>query len=298
MIVVAVAVVAACIPVTRLQLRHWRNSEALFRHTLDATPPNVIPHLKLGEALIEKGEFDQGIKEFNEALRIETLIDREMIDQGAGRTDEMVQINSNLAYIRCKLAQALVAQGKNAEAEAEYSAALQLKPYDVDIREALVLVIQKAATDRASAHLSEALKMQSPPDTGPSAAVVSARRGKIREAIAEYLTVLQGNPNLPIALNNLAWILATSEDPEIRNGAEAIQYAGRACELTHYQTTIYVGTLAAACAEAGRFDDAISMAEKACTLASAAGAQDLLKRNQDLLALYLKHQPYHEMTKP
>jgi hypothetical protein len=55
-----------------------------------------------------------------------------------------------------------------------------------------------------------------------------------------------------------------------------------------------VGTLAAAYAEAGRFDDAISTAEKACAMASESGDRDLLKRNQDLLALYLKHQPYHE----
>ena len=46
------------------------------------------------------------------------------------------------------------------------------------------------------------------------------------------------------------------------------------------------------------FDDAIAMAEKACALASGSGEQDLLKRNQELLALYRNHQPYHEMAKP
>jgi hypothetical protein len=55
-----------------------------------------------------------------------------------------------------------------------------------------------------------------------------------------------------------------------------------------------VGTLAAAYAEAGRFDDAISTAQKACALASASGERDLLERNQKLLALYRAHQPYHE----
>jgi hypothetical protein len=59
-----------------------------------------------------------------------------------------------------------------------------------------------------------------------------------------------------------------------------------------------VGTLAAAYAEAGRFDDAISMAQKACSLATGSGKPGLLKRNQDLLALYLKHQPYREMSNP
>jgi hypothetical protein len=58
--------------------------------------------------------------------------------------------------------------------------------------------------------------------------------------------------------------------------------------------TPLVGTLAAAYAEAGRFDDAIATAQKACALATAAGEQDLLEKNQKLLALYRAHQPYHE----
>jgi hypothetical protein len=95
-------------------------------------------------------------------------------------------------------------------------------------------------------------------------------------------------------LNYLAWLLATSPDAQIRDGVQAVQYAGRACELTHYGVPLFVDTLAAAYAEAGRFDDAISMAEKACALATATSDQGLLKRNQDLLALYRTHQPYHE----
>ena len=59
--------------------------------------------------------------------------------------------------------------------------------------------------------------------------------------------------------------------------------AQRACELTHYQKTFYVGTLMAAYAEAGeagRFEDAVSAAQKACALASAAGEPDLLKKTR------------------
>ncbi len=54
--------------------------------------------------------------------------------------------------------------------------------------------------------------------------------------------------------------------------------------------------MAAAYAEAGRFDDAILMAEKACALATESGEQDLLKKNQELLALYRAHKPYHEVA--
>jgi hypothetical protein len=95
-------------------------------------------------------------------------------------------------------------------------------------------------------------------------------------------------------LNNLAWRLATSPDPKIRDGTQSVALARRACELTHYQKPVYLGTLAAAYAETGQFDEAVAMAEKACTLASESGEQGLLKKNQELLAWYRAHQPYHE----
>ena len=99
-------------------------------------------------------------------------------------------------------------------------------------------------------------------------------------------------------LNNLAWLLATCPDAHLRDGVQAVQYAERACELTHSGVTILVGTLAAAYAEAGRFEEAVATAQKACALASRTGDPELLKRNQELLALYLKHQPYHEAATP
>jgi hypothetical protein len=75
-----------------------------------------------------------------------------------------------------------------------------------------------------------------------------------------------------------------------------VGYAERACELTHYGVTPIVGTLAAAYAGAGRFDEAIATAKKACALAEKQGEQDLLKRNQELLALYRAHRSYHEVA--
>jgi hypothetical protein len=102
----------------------------------------------------------------------------------------------------------------------------------------------------------------------------------------------------PEILNNQAWTFATSPAANIRNGTRAVALAERACELTHYQKTIYVGTLAAAYAEAGQFDEAMAAAEKACTLAEKSGEPNLLQRNRELLALYRRHQPYHETPKP
>jgi tetratricopeptide (TPR) repeat protein len=97
----------------------------------------------------------------------------------------------------------------------------------------------------------------------------------------------------PELLNNLAWQLATSADPKTRDGRQAVELARRACELTQYRVTVMVGTLAAAYAEAGQFDEAIATAQRACALASEQGQTELLRRNQELLELYRGHQAYH-----
>jgi hypothetical protein len=125
-------------------------------------------------------------------------------------------------------------------------------------------------------------------------AIHLTQKGNFVGAIARYRSALERDPNFVDALNNLAWLLAAGPDPALRQGAEAVQLAERACELTGYQRTFLVGTLAAAYAEAGRFADAVATAEKACALAAQAGDDVLLSRNQQLLQLYRNGKPYHE----
>jgi hypothetical protein len=98
----------------------------------------------------------------------------------------------------------------------------------------------------------------------------------------------------PVALNNLAWSLATGVETNIRDGARAVELAERACELTRYRNVVMVSTLAAAYAKASQFDKAISTGQEACALASELGEKKLLKRNQKLVVLYQAHLSYHE----
>src|SRR5208282_4046607 len=104
----------------------------------------------------------------------------------------------------------------------------------------------------------------------------------------------QAQPDWPESLNNLAWILAANPDSQVRNGAEAVALAERACKLTEYKQPIMVGTLAAANAEAGRFPEAVNFAEKARSLAFAAGQTDVAQKNEELLKLYRAGRAYHE----
>jgi hypothetical protein len=149
------------------------------------------------------------------------------------------------------------------------------------------------------AALNEALRLR-PNLISARCAMADAlsRQGKARESLAQLRVALRYQPDLPDVLNNVAWTLATNPDPGIRNGAEAVRLAEHACDLTHYERTIFIGTLAAAYAEAGRFDEAIRTAERACASATAARETGLAGKNRQLLELYRARKPYRETTRP
>ena len=121
-------------------------------------------------------------------------------------------------------------------------------------------------------------------------------RDKAGDAIAYNREALQLQPDSAAILNNLAWLLATASDARCRNGAEAISYARRACELTQYQEPMLIGTLAAAYAEGGQFTNACRTSEKAIELAETSGQMDLAVKNRQLLKLYAAGQPYRESS--
>ena len=100
------------------------------------------------------------------------------------------------------------------------------------------------------------------------------------------------NPDFPAALNHLAWIRATHPDEALRDGARAVELAERCCRLTGHQPAGVLGTLAAACAEAGRFDDAVRWQTKAVELAPEEGKAELESR----LQLYKAGKPYRDRS--
>ncbi len=117
-------------------------------------------------------------------------------------------------------------------------------------------------------------------------------------AVGSFLVAFKLMPVEPVANNNLAWTLATSPDAKNRNGARAVILAEDACQQTQFKQTIFIGTLAAAYAEAGRFDEAIMAAQRACDVAAMNGETNLLRKNQELLASYQNHQPYRDQPAP
>jgi hypothetical protein len=118
------------------------------------------------------------------------------------------------------------------------------------------------------------------------------------EAINHYQRVLAVATNSVAALSSLSWLRATASDPRLRDGGEAVRLAERACQLTQSKEASLVGILAAAYAEAGRFDEAVATAQKAHVLAQAAGQKDVATRTEQLLKLYKSGRAYHQEAKP
>jgi tetratricopeptide (TPR) repeat protein len=182
------------------------------------------------------------------------------------------------------------------EAIVYYKKALRISPGNAKAHINLGnVLLHENRVDEAIDHYQMALRIN-PNSAGARFNLGSAllKMGRVGEAMDQYREALRINPDSVDVLNNLAWLLATSSDGHLRDGVQAVNYAVRACELTHYEAGSFVSTLAAAYAEAGRYDDAIAAGEKASALASVAGEREELENNQKRLALYRAHQPYHE----
>ena len=115
--------------------------------------------------------------------------------------------------------------------------------------------------------------------------------GQLDEALRHLREAVRLKPNWPVPLNPMARILFTHPDPKMRNTSEAIALAERAAKLTKYQNATILETLAAAYAAAGQFDRAVTTAEAALELASAAQADKLAIRIRKQLQLYRQAKP-------
>lgn len=124
--------------------------------------------------------------------------------------------------------------------------------------------------------------------------VVSVLQGKPKEALDFFREAVKWDSRCVKAYNNLAWVMATSPDPDVRNPQEAIGFAEYAVKLSKHQNVDFLGTLAAAQACTGQFKKAAKTAQAAIELAAARKAYEQSKELRIQLESYLDRQPYYE----
>jgi protein O-mannosyl-transferase len=275
---------------------------------LALAPNTVEPHINLVKILRQGGELNEAVAEYKTILQLVPASEPARIGVAdtlclLGRSDEAIpyyrevlEANPDNAVVRTKLGLVLMEQGDLGAAGPEFSSVLQADPRNAKAIDGLGYVLaMQGRLDEARARFLEAMQLD-PQGAYPHlhyAMSLSAQR-QAREAVVEYRKALALDDQLSPACNNLAWMLASHPDPQIRNGREAVELAERACRLTNNEQPFYLGTLAAAYAEAGRFNDAIAMAEKARDLARKAGMEKVAERNEQLLEIYRTGRPYHE----
>ncbi|MFB3893343.1 MAG: tetratricopeptide repeat protein [Phycisphaerae bacterium] len=118
--------------------------------------------------------------------------------------------------------------------------------------------------------------------------------GRTREAIWELRQAIQLKGDYVDALNNLAWIQATCDKAEFRDGRSAVELARKACQATRFANADVLDTLGAAFAETGNFDDAVKAVTGALSIAQKAGDTGRQALFQQHLELYQAREPLRQ----
>jgi HEAT repeat protein len=238
--------------------------------------PWVSNRAREAKMRIDPDDCDRGVlamqsRDYEKALRIFTkLLGTNSDDpkyewspaQTASMTDQQKQVLGYLAECHQRLAEASLADSNLRRAQEHFQKWIQLRPNDPN-----------PLLERGGAYL---------------------RLHNYAKALADLKQASELLPKkdarLATCYNNIAWILATCSQVEIRDGKGAIKYATEACEIQ--RTPIFVDTLAAAYAEAGNFEDAVEFQREAL---KQPGAFRLgLEAARARLRLYKSGKPYRE----
>ena len=240
-------------------IAHWQKA-------LDLGPEYAEVHANLAQAFQELGNADKAIDHYRKALAID----------------------SNDAAVHNALGNVLLRRDATDEAIAHFRQAVEIRPGLADAHNNLGAALgRRGKIDEAMTHWQTALKID-PSQAEPHQNLGSAlhHRGRTAEALDQWRQAIRLSPQSAPLLNQTARVLATSPDAAIRNGTEAVGLAQRAVQLSGGRDAAFLDTLAAACAEAGRFPEAVDHAQRALVLASEQGNTALADALRARIRLY------------
>ena len=247
-----------------------RAKERLAR--LSEVSPGDEPHRR-GLAARERGDVVLAIRELERAVVLapdhaEAHNDLGVTLKNAGRLDEALEhyreaiaVNPGFALAHNNMGSLLGSRGDVQAAIEHFRKAVASKP------------------DYAEAHnnLGLALRMT----------------GLRDDAIPHFRSALAQRGDWPVPMNELAWILATHPNAQMRNPGEALALATKAAELTNARQPVILDTLAASLAATGQFEQAVKASERAVAIASER-APALANEMRSRLELYRASRPYIE----
>jgi tetratricopeptide (TPR) repeat protein len=244
-----------------------------FEHAIRLGSRAAVVHLCKGMIHLERGEGEPAIAEFNLAIRMDSR-----------RLD---------AYVA--LATVYLLKSDHRKALDVFNHAVQVDPRCADAYEARAnYYVSRAKYEEALNDLDEAVRLEPiAPSHLRARARVYFEKGDFNRALSDLDAGIRVDPGDAEAQQGRAWILATSPDPKIRNGEQAVISATRACELTKWKAPHGMTTLAAAYSETGDFSSAVKWQQKAIDLVAANRPE--LPEYRRLLDRYRAGKPYHRV---
>lgn len=249
------------------QLGEYEPAIQDLNEAVDRDPLTYLPCLWRGFAYQSLGQFDHAVADFN---RVINLSPHESIGY----------------YYRGSCRRRM---NRLPEAIHDFSRCLEADPDDViACRERAITYGLRGQREKAITDFTTVIELD------PYAYVYNLRAmqhyhcQQYAEAIEDHAKACELDEEDSMGFNGLAWILATCPVDELRDGPRALEMAKRACELTEWENSGYVDTLAVAHAEIGEFDEAIRLTEKVIEMVGEDEKAEYLERIEQ----YRAGQPY------
>ena len=245
---------------------------AQFRKAVEINPAFLQAHNNLGVALTQLGKYDEAIARFKLVLDADP---------------DFPQARNNLGV-------ALLQSGRAGEAIPHFERLLEANPRSADLHGTLGRALaDERRWDEAIAHFRQAVELDPRgADAHFNLGDALYAHGQAAGALTQWREGLKLEPENVAVLSRTAWTLATSPDPAVRNGAEAVELAERAMKITGGREPAVFDALAAAYAEAGRLPEAVKTAHAGLALTTPQTDPQVTAALKAHAALYEKGMPY------
>ncbi len=198
----AVLILAALVILTRIQVRYWKDSSALYEHGIEVTKNNARMHNWYGLVLIQKQQLDEAASHFAQAVRInpryaeamsclgKTLLLQGKADQAVNCFNAVLVNHKDWPEVYANLGQAYLTLGREKLAVDSLSECVRLDPNNIRALNNLAWVLATASDPKlrnpaaAVEYALKACKLQ-PDDPGllDTLAVAYAAAGNFPDAV-------------------------------------------------------------------------------------------------------------------
>jgi len=252
--------------------KEYEKAIADYSHAIEKEPNDAAGRINRAAAYLATNQLDKSESDYSKAIELQA---------------KSPLLFQQRAVVRKSM-------GKMEEAVKDFSKAIEL--YGSDKHQSIsawmsrgFLFFQLGKHQQAVEDFAHVIQLN------PNASVAYNNRGynlqqlgKSVDALADFNKAIELEPKYSLAHQNRAWLLATTDNMSIRNAAEAIVSATKACELNEYQDISDLAALAAAHSVIDEFDKAVGLQEKILDKAP----KEQKKFAEAILKLYLEKKPF------